>query len=388
MTLIPNLAGRRDAPWTTAQDAILSDRGLRVAHNMIASWEGYAPTPLVALPGLAAEAGVAEIHLKDEGGRFGLGSFKALGGAFAVARVLARELGASRPDLAACAQITVTCATDGNHGRSVAWGAERFGCRAVIYIHQAVSKGREVAIARFGADVRRVRGDYDDSVRFAAREAASNGWHVVSDTSWPGYTDVPGDVMQGYEVMAKEAFEALDAPPTHIFLQTGVGGMAAAVTATAKRRWGDARPVIILADPQGAACWAESFIANAPTPAKGAVETAQAGLACGEVSELAWTILRDHADAAILVPDGAAFEMMRRLARPTQGDAPIVAGESAVAGLAACLDAEHATRTALKLGKDARVLVFSTEGDTDPELYRQIVGADGRTIPNGGVHAT
>lgn len=387
MTLIRNALGSRDKPWTDAQDAILSDAALAEARRVISSWEGYVPTPLVALPGLAAKAGVAALHLKDESPRFGIGSFKALGGAYAVAKVLARaaseqagsdvtaEEVASGAVRDLVSGLTVTCATDGNHGRSVAWGAQRFGCRAVIFIHETVSDGRAAAIARYGAEVRRVPGDYDDSVRIAAETASSEGWFVVSDTSWGGYMDVPRHVMQGYEIMAVEAFEALEQPPTHIFLQTGVGGMAAAVTALARRRWGAARPVIVLADPEGAACWAESYAAGTPAPAKGEVETMQAGLACGEVSLLAWEILKDHGDWVITVPDAAIPAAMRLLASPESGDPPVVAGESAVAGLVALLNADTTTRAALDLTPDSRVLVFSTEGDTDPDLYRSIVGA-------------
>ena len=368
MRLVPNALAQRSAPWTQVQDAILSDAALRAARQVVSSWDGYAPTPLHALPGLAAQAGIASLHIKDESGRFGIGSFKALGGAYAVAQVLAQH--------PSPADIVVTCATDGNHGRSVAWSAQRFGCRAVIFIHETVSQGRADAIASFGAEVRRVPGGYDDSVRIAADVAAREGWHVVSDTSWPGYTDVPRNVMQGYEIMAAEAFDALPAPPTHIFIQTGVGGVAAAVAGLAKRRWGDARPCIILADPTGAACWADSFFAGKPTVAQGTVDTLQAGLACGEVSELAWDILKDHGDFAITVPDHLVGPMMRQLAAPANGDPAIEAGESAVAGLVACLSADGAMRQVIGLGPASRVLTFATEGATDPALYRSIIAGD------------
>ena len=197
-----------------AQQAVLGDAGLAAARAEIGSWDGYAPTPLVELPGLARRAGVGRLFYKDEGGRFGLKSFKALGGAYAVFRLLKAEIerrtgdtGVTSRDIAGGAHreivagITVTCATDGNHGRSVAWGARTFGCSCVIYIHAHVSEGRRAAIARYGAEVERVSGTYDDSVRHAAEMAAANGWFVVSDTSYPGYMDVPRDVMQGYTVM-------------------------------------------------------------------------------------------------------------------------------------------------------------------------------------------
>lgn len=391
VVMVANDLADRARPWTAVQDAVLSDAGLAAARAAISQWPGHAATPLMALPSLAADAGVASLHYKDEAHRFGLGSFKALGGAYAVARVLlARAAAAGQlmdmDDLTSgraatfARTVTVTCATDGNHGRSVAWGARRFGARAVIFIHSTVSEGRRAAIAGFGAEVRRTPGTYDDSVRIAAETAAAEGWTVVSDTSYPGYTEIPRDVMQGYEVMAAEAFEALPEPPTHLFLQTGVGGMAAACTALAKRRWGDRRPRIILADPDRAACWVESFRAGAPTPVHGDLDTLMAGLACGEVSMLAWEVLRDHADAAVAVPDALAVAAMGRLARPAPGEPPVVAGESAVAGLAALLALDPAQRAALGLGPDSRVLVFGTEGDTDPDLYTHLVGMDAATV--------
>lgn len=369
-----NAEASRTAPWSAEQDAILSDKGLAAARAVIGGWPGYRPTPLASLSGLSAAFGVRSIAYKDEASRFGLGSFKALGGAYAVARILAA---ADDP-----AAVTVTCATDGNHGRSVAWGAAMFDCRCVIFIHAAVSEGRKAAIAAFGADVRRTPGNYDDSVRVAAATANANGWHVVSDTSYPGYMTVPKDVMQGYEVMASEAFDALPAPPTHIFLQAGVGGMAAAVAALAKRRWGPARPAIVLSEPEAAACWVASFEQGAPTPVTGDLDTIMAGLACGEVSLLAWSILKDHGDAAMALPDAAAARMMRRLAAPARGDPPLVAGESAVAGLAALEAAMTApdAKAALGLGPASRILVFGTEGDTDPALYREIVGRDAAAV--------
>lgn len=382
-----NAAGAADAPWTTAQDAILSDAGFDTARATIASWPGYSETPLHRLPARAAALGIASLHYKDEGGRFGLGSFKALGGAYAVARLLQREVETRAGHPVPMAEIvtgahpetvaglTVCCATDGNHGRSVAWGAQTFGARCVIFIHATVSEGRKSAIEAYGAEVRRTAGNYDDSVREAQSTADREGWFVVSDTSYPGYMDVPRDVMQGYELMAAEAFDQLGAPPTHIFLQTGVGGMAAAVAAQAKRRWGAARPVVVLADPDQSACWLESFRAGSPSVVEGDLDTIMAGLACGEVSALAWEILRDHSDAAIGLPDTAAIREMRSLARPAGGDPTIVAGESAVAGLAGlaaiCTHANASER--LFLGPDARVLVFGTEGATDPDLYAEIL---------------
>jgi diaminopropionate ammonia-lyase len=387
-TLCRNAAARRDAPWTDRQNAILSEAGYRAARTTISTWPGYGETPLLSLPSLAREIGVAELRFKDEGGRFGLGSFKALGGAYAVARLLQAELGkalgrdvsmeevtgSAFPELARA--ITVCCATDGNHGRSVAWGAQTFGCNCVIFIHATVSDARKSAIEAYGAEVRRCAGNYDDSVREAQDNASREGWFVVSDTSYEGYMDVPRDVMQGYEIMAGEALDARESPPTHIFLQTGVGGMAAAVAAQAKRRWGSHRPTIVLCDPDRSACFLETIRHGVPTAIEGDLDTLMAGLACGEVSALAWEILRDHADTVMALTDEAAVQAMRKLAHPSGGDPAIAAGESAVAGLAGLVAAmgDAEAREMLGLSVRSRVLVFGTEGDTDAALYEDIVG--------------
>lgn len=362
---------------------VLPDRGFRRAREEITSWPGYAVTALHDLPDLAEQAGIGAIRLKDESTRFGLGSFKALGGAYAVAQALAAELArrdvapqATSSDLVAgtyldtTRDITVACATDGNHGRSVAWGAQRFGCRCVIYVHATVSQGRVDAIARYGAEVRRVAGTYDDAVRQAATDAEANRWFVISDTSYEGYTTVPVDVMQGYRLMAEEALAQWQGPPpTHCFMQGGVGGAAAAVSVQLRTSLSP-RPMLIVAEPDRAACLLASAEAGEPVAIPGDLDTLMAGLACGEPSLLAWQELSRAADAFMAVPDDAAVECMRLLAR--RG---IVAGESGVAGLAALLlaAADPAARTALALGPDSRVLLFSTEGATDPELYERLV---------------
>ncbi|WP_149539974.1 diaminopropionate ammonia-lyase [Siccirubricoccus phaeus] len=364
----------------------LPESGFRRAREEIASWPGYAPTPLLPLPDVAAAARVASVHYKDEAGRFGLGSFKALGGAYAVMRLLQVELAkrniapsATAAELAegrykdATQAITVTCATDGNHGRSVAWGAQRFGARCVIFVHQHVSQGRRDAIAAYGASIRVVPGTYDDSVREAQKTAEKEGWFVVSDTSYPGYTEVPRDVMQGYRVMAEEAAEALPAPPTHVFVQGGVGGVAAAVSAQMRARYGEKPPKLVVVEPEAAACLLASAEAGAPTAIEGELDTLMAGLACGEPSLLAWQELERAGFAFMAVPDAAAVDAMKLLAARTPR---VVAGESAVAGLAGLLLAarDGFGRAALELAEDSRVLLFGTEGATDPALYAKLVG--------------
>ena len=365
---------------------VLPEAGFRRARAEIAGWPGYAPTPLLELADVAEAARVRSVHWKDEGGRFGLGSFKALGGAYAVLRLVVAELArrgvansATATELEAGAHrdavraITVTCATDGNHGRSVAWGARRFGARCVIFVHETVSQGRRDAIAQYGAEIRVVPGNYDDAVREAARMAEAEGWFVVSDTSYEGYTEVPRDVMQGYRLMADEAADQMAGQaPTHAFIQGGVGGVAAAVAIQLRSRFGPDVKVVVV-EPEKAACLLESAEAGAPVTVAGELDTLMAGLACGEPSLLAWQELERGAFAAKAVPDDSAVACMKALAARKPA---VVAGESAVAGLAALLLAaqEPFARAALGLDESSRVLLFGTEGATDPEVYARLVG--------------
>jgi diaminopropionate ammonia-lyase len=362
---------------------VLSEAGFAEAQREITSWPGYAPTPLVDLPWVAGPAGLGAVRMKDESGRFGLGSFKALGGAYAVARLLIaglakRGIAATSAELAAgrfadaTRTVTVTTATDGNHGRAVAWGAQRFHCRAVIFIHAAVSEGRAAAIARYGAEVRRVQGTYDDAVREAARVAAAEGWFVVSDTSWPGYSEVPANVMQGYRVMVAEALDQWEgAPPTHAFVQGGVGAVVAAVGLHLRTRL-DPPPALVAVEPERAACLLASAELGEPTAVVGNLDSVMAGLVCGEPSPLAWRELDRGAAAFMAIPDAAAVGALQLLA--AHG---LTIGESGVAGLAALLLAagDPAARAALGLGPASRVLLFGTEGATDPELYARLLAS-------------
>lgn len=370
---------------------VLSPRDFAQAWEEITAWQGYAPTPLVDLAGLARQIGVGAIHYKDEGPRFGLGSFKALGGAYAALRVLARELsrrlGRTVP-LAeirqgrhrdGCARITLVSATDGNHGRSLAWGCQRFGARCRIYIHAEVSEGRAAAMRELGADVVRIAGDYDASVRLARDEAEANGWFVVSDTSWDGYTEPPRDVMAGYGVMTREICAALRSPPTHVFVQGGVGGLAAAVAAGLRQHYGGDAPRVVIVEPDRAACLFESAVAGRPTPVAIAAETIMAGLSCGEPSELAWQILREEAGDFLTIPDALVAPTVRLLARSAFADPAVEAGESAVAGLAALIAARQSAALSAALGLDAgsRVLAIGSEGVTDPAIFAAIMEGEG-----------
>jgi len=382
--------------YGAAHRAVLNEQEAQAAFQEISSWPGYAQTPLLHLPGLAAKAGVASVQYKDEGGRFGLGSFKALGGAYAVYRHLAQRLaqeagesGVTSADLASgkwrdlTKDWAVCCATDGNHGRSVAWGAQMFGCRCVIYLHENVSPGREAAISHYGAETHRVPGNYDDSVRQAAEDAATHGWTVISDTSYEGYTAIPRDVMHGYTVMVEEGVRQLDGVlPTHILVQGGVGGVAAAVFARFWWEFGEQRPRFIIVEPERAACLYESARAGKWVQLTGDLDTVMAGLSCGEPSLLAWELLKDCVDGFVTLPDAAALNAMRVLAEGVGGDAPVVSGESAVPGVATLLEmAGHSgCAEALGLNADSRILVYGTEGDTDPELYREIVGCSAEEV--------
>lgn len=360
--ILANPSLDRTRPYGAAERAILSLEGARTALEAIRQWPGYAVTPLLSLDAMAREAGVAAVLYKHEGHRFGLQSFKALGGAYAVQR-LAEQRGSADG-------LTVTCATDGNHGRAVAWGASRLGARAVVYVHEAVSQGRADAIASFGAEIRRVPGNYDDAVRASARAAAENGWTIVSDTSWPGYDVIPRDVMQGYAVLAAEAARQ-GAEPTHIFVQGGVGGLAAGILSYYWESMGADRPRTVVVEPENAACLFASAQAGRWTEVGGALDTIMAGLACGEPSHLAWHLLSVGADACISIPDICAIDCMRRLAA-----GGIASGETGVAGLAGLLAvaADGQARAVLGLDQSSRVLCIGTEGATDPAIYREIVG--------------
>ena len=357
----------------------------RQAADDIAGWPGYRPTPLYDLSTLAAAADVARIWYKDESQRFHLKSFKALGGAYAVSRVLRKEIErqqgetASIQDLVSgryrelAAHTVISCATDGNHGRSVAWGCQLFGCPCIIYIHKDVSEGRKQAMEALGATVVRVDGNYDESVRQADRDANTRGRIIVSDTSYPGYRDIPRDVALGYTVMLSESVAQMNGEiPTHVFIQAGVGGLAAAVCAYFWELWGTRRPRFIVVEPERANCLQQSARAGEPVAVEGDLETLMAGLSCGEVSMLAWEILQPGADDFMTLSEDAVAACMQLLAR---GDPPIEAGESAIGGLAALLAARDDASLSAALGLDAssRVFVIGTEGATDPDLYRQLV---------------
>lgn len=394
---LPNTLAAHGQPLAPQDAATLSPEAADRVVRVLALRDNSAATPLRALPGLAGELGLASLHLKDEGYRLGLGSFKALGGAYAL-MILVQEEASRRlgravaiEDLlsgevrAVAAGMTFACATDGNHGRSVAQGAQLMGARAVIFVHAGVSEGRIAAIARFGAEMVRVAGNYDDSVAEATRVSAERGWTVLSDTSWPGYDYIPGLVAQGYAVMVREILAALDAPPTHVFLQAGVGGFAAAVAGHLAVVLGDRRPHVTVVDPARAACLYESARQGRPVKVEESQPTVMAMLECYAPSMVAFRILERVADGFMTVDEDVAVEVMRRLANPLPGDPAVVAGESGGAGLAGAITVLRDPELARKIGLDrqARVLVVNTEGATDPALYEKIVGRGPEAVRKG-----
>jgi len=331
---------------------------------------------------------------KDEASRFGLGSFKALGGAYAVAKLLQGLLSQQleRPvslgELVAgthrnlTRSITVACASDGNHGRSVAAGAQRVGCRCTIFLHEGVSLGREQAITDLGAAAIRTRGNYDDSVRVALETARAEGWHVVADTSDDPADRMPALVMHGYGSLIIETLEELRSRGepllTHVFLQGGVGGLAAAVVAYLWEALGPQQaPVFIIVEPSQADCLYQSALKGRPTPASGDLNTLMAGLSCGQVSRVAWPVLQAGAEFFMTIKDEAAVETMRLLHQGKLSDGSIIAGESGVAGLAGLLAAAHDPQRqalrALRLNASSTVLMIGTEGATDPAIYERLV---------------
>ncbi len=382
-----NTGAAPDAAYPPELQEIASLEKARLAFNEISRWPGYQATPLYRLKALARDIEVQGIYYKDEAQRFDLKSFKALGGAYAVARQLQARIYESTGKTAQIEDllnhtfhsitqdIVISCATDGNHGRSVAWGCQMFGCRCVIYIHRDVSAGRQQAMEAFGAEVIRIKGNYDDSVKQADMDARTHARIIVSDTSYPGYMDIPRDVALGYTVMLAEAVEQMQGSiPTHVFIQGGVGGLAAAVCAYFWELWGAERPRFIVVEPEQANCLQQSAAAGKPVVVEGDLETLMAGLACGEVSVLAWEILKRGVNDFMTVSEDAVAPCMRLLAN---NDPRIEAGESAVAGIAALIAArdDDAMSNTLGLDESSVIYIIGTEGATDPELYQKLVAA-------------
>jgi len=369
----------------------------RKARQFHRQLEGYRMSPLKSLGRLAAMLNLGGIWIKDESVRLSLNSFKVLGGSFAIYQYLAQKLGGeiSVKDILAgearrkLGDLVFAAATDGNHGRGVAWSATRLGFKSIVYVHKYTSDARIDAIRRNGAEITVVDGTYDDAVRQVNEDAKKNGWQVISDTSWEGYEDIPKWVMQGYTTMLAEVQEQLAGQglsrPTHVFVQAGVGALAASVIGFYHQLLAERRPKTVVVEPVEAACLLNSARAGDGHPHHfdGELKTIMAGLACGDPSPVAWDVLRNCTDVFSVCPDYVAAKGMRVYGTPLAGDPFIVSGESGAVTLGALMfimqwDGAKALREALGLGPDSQVLLINTEGNTDPDDFRRVVweGAD------------
>ena len=357
------------------------------------SFPEYSVTPLAELKALAANIGVKNIYIKDESYRFGLNAFKVLGGSFAIGSFIARKLGCDISELPfkrlvsseikdKLGEITFVTATDGNHGRGVAWTANRLEQKSVVFMPRGTAKERLDNILALGSDASITDMLYDDAVRHSKKCADEYGWVVVQDTAWDGYYEIPKNIMQGYTTMAFEAYEQLeDVKPTHIFLQAGVGSMAGAVCAFFTDAYGDAnRPVITVLEPNGANCVYNTALHNDGNlyATNGDMNSIMAGLCCGEVCPIAWDILKDHADFFVTAPDSAAEKGMQVLGKPCGNDKAVISGESGASTLGYVYEVmtnpELADiKNALGLNDNSVILCFSTEGDTDKENYKRVL---------------
>ncbi len=373
----------------------------------------YGPTGLVRLNRLARAWGLADILVKDESQRFGLKAFKVLGGSYAVARLVCIKLGVALADIdfheltgeavrRRLGRITLTTATDGNHGRGVAWTAQQLKQPAVIYMPKGTARARVEAIRAHGAAVEVTDLNYDDTVRLAWQQAQANGWEVIQDTAREGYTEIPRWIMQGYLTLGLEAVEQMAATgrrPTHVLLQAGVGAFAGALMGFLVSHYHDDPPRFIVVEPQRAACILASASAGdgRPHAVGGDLDTIMAGLACGEPNPATWDILRDFASGYVSCGDFVAANGMRILAHPLPGDTAVEAGESGAVGIGlldllanapALADLKHE----LAIGPQSTLLCFNTEGATDPANYREILWYGRYPLPPGpgaaSAHAT
>ncbi|UIJ38634.1 diaminopropionate ammonia-lyase [Desulfobaculum bizertense] len=386
---------------TTARQAgqkadldFLSREQAETARNFFSTFEGYKPTPLVALPGLAQDLGIASFHVKDESKRFGLNAFKVLGGGYAIANHICELLDMPISEMSmeklcskevrkAIGEVTFVSATDGNHGRGVAWAAKHLGQSSVIYMPKGSAQSRLKNIQAEGAEASITDMNYDDAVRLAWKQSQEKGWVMVQDTAWDGYEKIPAWIMQGYTTLAYEALEQLEElkaeRPTHVFLQAGVGSFAGGIQGLFAAVFGDERPKTVIVEPELADCIFRSAEAADGKAhfVTGDMNTVMAGLACGEPNTVGWGILRDYSDGYISCPDWVAANGMRILAAPRHGDPKVVSGESGAVttGIVECLMTRPdlaEIREKLGLDEHSRVMVISTEGDTDPDMYRRI----------------
>ena len=375
--------------------AFLSQEEIKSVRNFHATIEGYKATPLVSLDDLAKGLGVSRIYVKDESYRFGLNAFKGLGATYAIAKLICEKLDVDinsisfdylkSPEVAErIKDMVFVTATDGNHGRAVAWAATQLGCKSIVYMPKGSSIRRLQHIKDAGADVSITDVNYDEAVRIAKRKAEEIGGYVIQDTAWEGYEKVPNWICQGYTTMASEAIDQMKldgiTKPTHLFLQAGVGSFAGAVLGYYANVFKGELPITTIVEPENAATIYKSALTNdgEPHAVTGDLETIMAGLACGEPNVVTWEILRDFAKAYVSCPDYVAARGMRILANPVDNDKKVISGESGAVGLglvSLLLEREELKelKDQLQLDENSVILCFSTEGDTDPEHYNKVV---------------
>lgn len=386
----------RDVNYQKEKLVGFEEKEMKEVYEFHKSLPGYKATPLVELDELAKYYGVQKLWLKDESKRFGLNAFKVLGGSYAIGKYLSQKLGKDMSELPfnvlvsdevkkQLGDVTFVTATDGNHGRGVAWVANKLRQRSVVYMPKGSAQMRFDAIAREGADVSITDLNYDDAVRLANKGAQEHGWIMVQDTAWDGYEEIPLWIMQGYSTIINEIVEQLEAAkeekPTHVFLQAGVGSFAGAVQGYLSHLYGDDRPITIICEPHGANCIYKSMAANDGKPhnVTGDLTTIMAGLACGEPNTISWKILRDNSDFSVSCDDSIAARGMRVLSSPLGNDQRVISGESGAVGLGLFTvlsekKEEYAElMKALKIDENSRILCISTEGDTDVEGFKNVV---------------
>ena len=342
----------------------LSEKEIDDAYSSISKWEGYAPTPLISLNKLSKELNLKKVFYKDESKRFDLKSFKALGGAYAVEKVTKGNN-----------DIIVATATAGNHGRSVAWGARRLGIKCIIFISEFVSDARGQAMADLGADVIKVKGNYEKSLIECIKQSTENNWQIVQDVAWKDYMQVPTYTMAGYTVMMKEIINQINNEKiTHIILQAGVGGMAGAMVAGIAR-YLDYVPITLVVEPDSAACVLESIKTGKIEKINIKRESLMGGMSCGEVSLVPWKILKSSVKHCISLPDDDIANTMKLLGNSSFSDEKIIAGENSAPGvislIASCEDQN--IKEKLKLDIKSKVLLIGCEGDTDKEMYKKLI---------------
>lgn len=385
----------RSTKYNEVELSIFEEREIKIVHEFQKTHSFYTETPLYQLKNLSEHLNLADIRVKDESSRFGLNAFKVMGGIYAVGKYLAERLGENIDDLTfeslqsskvkeKLGELTFISATDGNHGRGIAWAARELGHKSVIYMPKGSSLQRLTAIRNEGAKAEITEINYDETVRMCANLANENGWVLVQDTAWEGYDDIPLWIMQGYASMAKEIVEQMNkdgaGQPTHIFLQAGVGSFAAAIAGYMISNYRNNPPIIVVVEPDQADCFYRSFANEQGTReiVTGEMNTIMAGLACGEPNTRAFRLLRQYAMGTISCTDNIAALGMRLYGNPLKNDPRVISGESGAVTLGLLyylrkLADAPGLNSEILLDSDSRVLLISTEGDTDPAQYQKVV---------------